>query len=128
MFLRHRLRHFQPPTSKFFIAFQQTNVKNRRHIVNFQFNLPSFALFTSMYGWLISGAPAPAILYHLLKVRKFHGTSFLVTKGKKIKIKRYPPASFSEKNCLRNILLIFFWPWMHVLFNCLYIYPIMFYL
>ena len=39
MFLRHHASHFQPPASKSFIAFQVINVKNCRHIVNYQFNL-----------------------------------------------------------------------------------------
>ena len=89
-----------PPASKIFIAFQLINMKNRRHIVNYQFNLAAICLF--MVGWLNSGAPALAIRHHLLKSEFLWNivrTSFLFTKGKiKIKIKSRPPASFSEKS------------------------------
>ena len=50
MFLRPRLHHFQLPASKIFIAFQLINVKNRRHIVNYQFSLAAICL---VYGWLV---------------------------------------------------------------------------
>ena len=70
---------FNPPSraSKIFIAFQQINVKNRRHIANYQFNRALFTMFTRN-----SGAPSPTIRHHLLKVGIFHGTSS-GQKGKK---------------------------------------------
>ena len=112
MFLRRRPRHFQPPASKIFIAFQLINVKNCHQITNYQFNLAAICLLlVNLVGWLVefwctrSRDSAP-----LIKSRKFLqniiGTSFLFEKSKKIKSR--PPASFSEKKCLRNILLSFF--------------------
>ena len=101
MFLTHRPRHFQPPASKFFIAFQLINVKNHQHIMNYQFNLAAIYLVW-LVGWLNSGAPALVIRHHLLKVGNFYGTSlehrFYSQKVKKIKIKSRPPPSFSEKS------------------------------
>ena len=51
---------------------------------------------------------------HILKVETFSGnysdTSFYSISFNKIKNKKPPAASFSKKKCLRNILLIFFWP------------------
>ena len=65
----HCPRHFQPLQIKNFIAFQLINVKNRRHIANYNFNLAAICL---VYVWLVgsfnSGAPAHAIWQHLLKV------------------------------------------------------------
>ena len=65
-------------------------------------------LLVSIVGWLaefwytLSRDSAP-----LIKSREFLrnivGTLFLFAKGKKIKIKSRPPASFSEKKGLRNI-------------------------
>ena len=40
---------FNPLHQKFF-AFQLINVKNRRHIVNYQFNLAAICL---VFGWLV---------------------------------------------------------------------------
>ena len=112
MFLRHRPRHFQPPRIKNFygIPTNKCEKSSSNHELSVQSgrHLPCLWLV----GWLNSGAPALAIRHHLLKVGNFYGTSsehrFYLKKVKKIKIKSRPPASFSEKRCLRNILLSFF--------------------
>ena len=100
MFLRHRPRHFQPPASKIFIAFQLVNVKNRRHSelsVQSGRHLP--CLLVSMVGWLAefwctryrNSAP-------LIKSRKFLrnivATSVFFAKGKKNKNKKSPSGIF----------------------------------
>ena len=92
----HRPQHFQPPASKIFITFQLINVKNRRHIVNYQFNLAAIWL---VYGWLVefwctrSRDSAP-----LIKSRNFYGTSsehsFYSQKVKKNKYKKSPSHIF----------------------------------
>ena len=107
MFLRHRPRHFHPPASKIFIAFQLINVENRRHIMNYQFNLAAICL---VYGWLNSGALALAIRHHLLKVGIFMEHRFYSQKVKKIKIKSRPPASFSKKKVPEKHIIKFLWP------------------
>ena len=90
MFLRHRPRHFQPPASKIFIAFQLINVKK------------SSAHSELSVGWLNFGAPAIVIRHHLLKIRIFmehrQNIVFIHKKKIKVKIKSHPPASFSEKS------------------------------
>ena len=92
---------FNPPASKIFIAFSVFTLKNRLYIGNCQFR--SAVICRHFVCWL-AGAHT--------KSRKFSGnysdTSFFSISLKKIKIKSRPPASFSKKKCLRNILLIFF--------------------
>ena len=85
------------PTNKCekLLPHRELSVQSGRH-------LP--CLLVSMVGWLAefwctsSRDSAP-----LIKSRNIVGTSFYSQKVKKIKIKSHPPASFSEKKCLRNI-------------------------
>ena len=108
MFFRHRPPYFQAPASNIFIAFQLIN-KCEKSLTHSELSVQSGRHLPCLWlvGWLNSGAPTLAIRHHLLKVgilRNIVGTSFLFAKGKKkIKIKSHPPASFSEKKCLRNI-------------------------
>ena len=90
-------------------------MKNLLLIANYQFSPAAICLaywYVWLAGWLYSGAPAFAIQHHLLKVGNFTDiitTLLLLAKGKKIKIKYCPLASFSEKKVPENMLLIF-WP------------------
>ena len=106
---------FNPPASKIFIAFQLSKCEksstHRELSVQSGRHLP--CLLVSMVGWLsefwctCSRDSAP-----LIKSRKFfYGTSFLLAKGKKIKIKRRPPAFFLKKVPEKHIIK-FLWPYV----------------
>ena len=95
-----------------FYCFQLINVKNRRHIINYQFNLAAICL-VYLYLWLVEfWCTCSLNLAPHIKSQKFSRnmvrTSFNSQKINKIKTKSCPPASFSEKVPEKHFI-DFFW-------------------
>ena len=101
MFLRHRPRHLQPPPHKNFHCISSIHTeKSSIHCELSVLIRPSFAAILFV-DWLV------CILKVEIFSRNYTDTSFYSISFRKQKIKSRPPASFSKKKCLRNILLTF---------------------